>query len=113
MATSVILNTSDDFTPVLFMMTDGEGQQEQKAVEVLKDVSQKQSKALITFAIGLGQNYKRSSLINIAKAGNTKSQYIFFSKEPTALEDFIIKIGKENLSLVVECLKGEQLVKEF
>lgn len=91
--------------PILIMMTDGEGTNEDKAVEMLKDLSLNQLPNLITFAIGYGNKYKLETLQKIAKAGNLKSKYDVQQKKPYQEErkDYIIKIGKENLSLVIQC----------
>lgn len=93
--------------PVFIFLTDGEGAYEEEAIKLLKEASTK-SKNLLTFAVGFGNSYKRESLKNIAVAGNTKRKwYQLEDKAPS--DDCIIEIGKQKISLVIECKDGDAL----
>lgn len=58
-------------------------------------------------AIGLDNEYKKSTLINIVTAGNAKKSLLFFNVRPD--ESGIIKIGSEKISLIIECRDPNEL----
>lgn len=58
----------------------------------------------MTFAVGYGLDYKESTLQNIVVAGNTKTKWFTLNiLEHKPPKDCIIKIGNENLSLLIQC----------
>lgn len=57
---------------------------------------------LLTFAVGYGLHFKEETLQNIVIAGNTRTKWFSFNLlEKKPAKDCIIKIGKENLSLMI------------
>lgn len=94
-------------------MTDGQGDQEDEACQDLKKFSLENS-SLLTFAVGFGHDYQITTLQNIVIAGNTKTKWFTLNMmEHKPAKNCIIKIGRENLSLLIECSSTESLVAQF
>lgn len=94
-------------------MTDGVGEEEEKACQELKEFSLEKS-SLLTFAVGFGargKDYKIETLENIIIAGNTKTKWFTLNMlESKPAKDCIIKIGKEKLSLLIECSDAQSMI---
>ena len=69
---------------------------------------------MLTFAVGFGEDYEPKTLQNIVSAGNAKTNWMnLFFQENKASKNFIIKIGKENLSLLIKCSDPNSLIAQF
>jgi len=110
--------TSDDLNPVLILLTDGQGQNLDKACENLRKYSEVQ-RNLITICVGLGNEFERKTLEELADSGNLKSRWYELTQlfkragAPRLQGDYFLKVGSENLSLVIECVEPQTLSEHF